>query len=306
MSIATRLATLRAFPGTVFAAYGKTYERRPMLMAGITMGTKAGGCDTLAQWWADPEAPIDFIRIGKFTSFCILYVGSFQHVIFNIVYPRLFPGPGFVAGLQKTVFDNFVHSPVIYLPAYYAFKAAAEGNTVYSGLEEYYNEGWQVLKACWGVWVPAQFFNFWLVPPNFRILFIAVFGCAWEMILSSMAPMDSSTTAAAPNVHATPADTAVVESVGGGGEEVATPRREHAAGDLATKGEPETGPLDLLPLSPVRSHKTKGQSAASRNCTAGPATAMPPGRLSSVASVSSAAPVSSDVHVATPADPRSS
>lgn len=51
-----------------------------------------------------------------------------------------------------------------------------DGESASKGLSEYRAEGWTVLNACWGVWIPAQFINFYVVPKNFRILFIACVG----------------------------------------------------------------------------------------------------------------------------------
>ena len=43
----------------------------------------------------------------------MVYVGMFQHVLWNTVYPRVFPGASWAAALQKAAFDNFVHTPLL-------------------------------------------------------------------------------------------------------------------------------------------------------------------------------------------------
>jgi len=154
------------------------------------MAAKAGLCDVCAQKYAQPEVELEWLRIGKFMVFCVGYVGSFQHVLFNRVYPRLFTASSsFVAAVQMALFDNFVHSPCLYLPCYYSFKSLVEGDSVAKGLQQYSQDGFSVLTACWGIWIPAQLLNFWLVPKNFRILYIAVTGSVWEVVLSYLAPM---------------------------------------------------------------------------------------------------------------------
>jgi len=187
--------------GRVFSAYDRSYERSPIVCSGLTMAVKAGVCDTIAQKLTDWDAELDVARIGKFTLFCVGYVGSFQHVIFNVIYPRLFRGMGIKVAIQMSLFDNFVHSPLVYLPTYYSFKSVSDGGSILDGLKEYSEDGLDVLKACWGVWVPAQFVNFWLVPKNFRILYIAAVGSLWEVILSSLAPMALSEAAETPAVE---------------------------------------------------------------------------------------------------------
>lgn len=80
--------------------YDAAYTKSPMITAGATMAFKAGMCDTAAQIYADPDCKLDLPRIGKFTIFCVGYVGCFQQVLFNVIYPKLFTGTGFKAAVQ--------------------------------------------------------------------------------------------------------------------------------------------------------------------------------------------------------------
>ena len=157
------------------------------------MGSKAGTCDVIAQLLqSQPGDPLDARRTVQFTFFCVVYVGMFQHGVFNVLYPRLFPGEGFVPALKKTLCDNFVHSPFVYLPSFYVYKSLASGQDAAAGLREYREEGLRVLQGCWGLWLPAQLLCFSVVPPSFRILFNAAVGCVWEVALSYMSPCHSS------------------------------------------------------------------------------------------------------------------
>ena len=185
----------------IFRWYDSAYKKHPFTAAGSTMAIKAGLCDFIAQKLSNPSCDLDYFRAAKFSFFCISYVGCFQHMVFNILYPRLFPGSGWKTALKKTLFDNFVHSPFVYLPAYYSYKGLIElqydsGNVtgsgvsaaVASGLQEYREKGLSVLYSCWGLWIPAQLINFAIIPPNFRILYNAAVGCLWEVYLSSTSP----------------------------------------------------------------------------------------------------------------------
>ena len=118
----------------------------------------------------DPNISFDYMRNLKFTAFCWLYVGSFQHFVFNILFPYLMPGTGTFIAIKKAICDNFVHSPFLYCPCYYACRAMFRGDSPSVGLHEYWEQGWDVLKACWAVWVPGQFINFFLMPPQYRIM----------------------------------------------------------------------------------------------------------------------------------------
>ena len=165
------------------------------------MALKAGVCDSIAQLLYDPSTELDIARTAKFTLFCVGYVGSFQHVLFNEIYPRIFQGSGRKIAMKISLMDNFIHSPFLYLPTYYAFRSVSDGGSITEGLRDYYHEGLETLLSCWGLWVPAQFFNFWLIPKNMRILFIAVVGSLWEVVLSVSAPMKSTVVAGYEGSH---------------------------------------------------------------------------------------------------------
>jgi hypothetical protein len=184
-----RLA-VQMLPGRFAAWYDTMYTKHPFSMAAATMGCKASSCDIIAQKIRDPDCVIDYKRTGKFTVFCISYVGCFQHFVFNIFYPRLFPGTGFKVAVKKALFDNFVHSPFLYLPTYYVYKNITDMGSIKDGLNEYNEEGFDVLKSCWGLWLPAQLVGFYFIPANFRILYNAGVGCLWEILLSYVAPLE--------------------------------------------------------------------------------------------------------------------
>uniref|UniRef100_A0A7S2HE64 Peroxisomal membrane protein MPV17 n=1 Tax=Zooxanthella nutricula TaxID=1333877 RepID=A0A7S2HE64_9DINO len=174
----------------IVAAYDTLYGRRPLSTAAVTLGVKAGCCDVVAQKLAQPGCELDVPRIAKFGVFCMFYAGSFQHLLYNVVYPRLFVrGSGVALALQMSAFDNLVHVPFLYLPAYYAYRGLLLGDGFKASMEKYRHEGLDVLPACWAIWGPAQCITFWLVPPNFRIAFAGAVGAVWEAVLSYKAPL---------------------------------------------------------------------------------------------------------------------
>jgi len=178
-------------PGSLYAAYDRTYARRPITTAGATTGSKALVADVISQKCANTACEMDYVRNLKFGAFCCLYAGSFQHVLFNAIYPKLFPGEGLSVAIRMTVFDGLVNTPFLYIPSYFAFKAWADGSTAKDAFDEYRSEGPGVIMRCWAFWTPATFILFRAVPTNFRILYVAVVGYFWEIVLSYCAPMVS-------------------------------------------------------------------------------------------------------------------
>mmetsp|Transcript_22378 Transcript_22378/g.37428 ORF Transcript_22378/g.37428 Transcript_22378/m.37428 type:complete len:206 (+) Transcript_22378:87-704(+) len=183
------LARILLLQRKVALQYDRMYSKYPIPTAASTMIMKASACDATAQKIENPCCRLDYPRMARFALFCACYVGAFQHILFNTVYTRLFPGDGFKVAVQKTLFDNFVHAPFIYLPTYYAYKNIFIGAGLYAAVDEYKDNSIHVLQNCWMLWVPAQFCTFYVIPPNFRILFNAAVGIVWEVIMSSMSPM---------------------------------------------------------------------------------------------------------------------
>lgn len=179
------------FPTQIGKWYETSFHRNPFITSGLTMGSKASFCDAAAQYLADPKCELDYLRMAKFTIFCVGYAGCFQHYVFNVLYARLFPGNSMFVAVQKTLTDNLVHSPFVYLPSYYIYKSLACNDSMTSGLIEYRSSGFQVFKACCWLWIPAQFICFSFIPMHFRILFNAFVGTIWEVILSYRAPMEA-------------------------------------------------------------------------------------------------------------------
>jgi hypothetical protein len=185
-----------------FAAFGKRistkydvlYSKWPKLTAGVTMGGAAGACDVLAQKIEKPSLQvkdIDIWRTFHFTLYNGIFCGAFLQVVYNVYYPKMFSGSVISKAIKVTLFDNFIFGPFAYLPSYYVYKSLADGRTSLAGIMDYINGGWDVVLACAGIWVPTQYITFVYVPPNFRIAFHAVIGCAWDVVLSYLAPMES-------------------------------------------------------------------------------------------------------------------
>ncbi len=173
--------------------YDVLYEQHPYRTAGLTMAAQAAISDIMAQKLVDADCDVDLERLSKFTFFCAVYAGCFQHAVFNILFPRLFPGNGWKVALKKTLADNFVHTPFVYLPSYFILKSMVDKDrgTVLLGMQEYHTAGLPVLVDCWSIWIPAQFVAFAFIPVNFRILYNAAVGTVWDTLLSFTMPLNS-------------------------------------------------------------------------------------------------------------------
>ncbi len=74
--------------------------------------------------------------------------------------------------------------PFGYFPTFYLLKGAVEGRPLDVTYDKYKNELWDNCKALWLLWVPAQLFNFGMVPHHLRIPFGEHF--AWLLAPASL------------------------------------------------------------------------------------------------------------------------
>ncbi len=172
--------------------YSYFYAKYPKSSAGLTMAIGAAGCDAFAQYIADPDAKImnyDHKRIAHFAAYNAVMCGALWQLLYNVYYPKWFRGSHLSTSIQATIFDNFVQTPLVYLPSYYAYKSLAESRTLVDGMQDYRRDGVKMVFTCAAVWVPAQFITFFYCPPQYRILFNAVVGLGWDVLLSYLVPM---------------------------------------------------------------------------------------------------------------------
>lgn len=172
--------------------YSAVYDRYPKSAAGLTMGVGAALCDAFAQRLVDPDRKFvdyDHQRILNFAAYNAVVCGVFWQILYNVIYPKIFRGTPLSVAIQATIVDNFVQTPVVYFPTYYAYKNLAEGGTINDAIQEYRTDGVRMVLICGAVWVPVGFVTFLWCPPQFRVLFNAIVGLGWDVALSYLAPM---------------------------------------------------------------------------------------------------------------------
>jgi len=140
-----------------------------------------------------PETPaLSVPRLGSFFLYGGLYQGIAQYFIFNKLYPLWF-GEGTDAAtiLVKVCFDQFVLTPFLCLPICYLVKALVFSYPLREGLERYVADAKRdLLIKYWVLWGPVQCLTFGVVPPQWRVPFIALVSFFWLLILSSITARD--------------------------------------------------------------------------------------------------------------------
>uniref|UniRef100_A0A7S2Y6W9 Uncharacterized protein n=1 Tax=Entomoneis paludosa TaxID=265537 RepID=A0A7S2Y6W9_9STRA len=203
------------------AAINSFFQTQPYLAAFLTCSVKASAADLLAQTQEDnatlneaPMAmtqqyqddddaplPVDVSRNLGFLLYGGLYSGITQNYLYSVIYPLVIgTDDSLVTLCQQVAVDNLVSAPLLCLPVAYIFKSAFTSSkglswdaTIQQGLEKYVKDvRYQgLLLKYWTLWVPVQFLTFGVIPPHFRVTFVAAISFFWICILSTIAASET-------------------------------------------------------------------------------------------------------------------
>ncbi|XP_050032826.1 mpv17-like protein isoform X1 [Dermacentor andersoni] len=99
---------------------------------------------------------------------------------------RVIPARGTKEAIQKALTDQAVSSTII-LAVFYPAMSAMEGKEdIFAELKAKFVPTYK-LSCCF--WIPAQCFNFFLVPPHLRVVTVGICSFAWVNILCIMKRM---------------------------------------------------------------------------------------------------------------------
>tara|TARA_B100000524_G_scaffold315657_1_gene193914 strand:- start:5648 stop:6442 length:795 start_codon:yes stop_codon:yes gene_type:complete len=144
----------------------------------------------------DPESGssprIIWPRTLAFLLYGGLYQGCAQYFLFNECFPAWFGVSDDLATVAtKVLFDQFVVTPLLCLPVVYLLKAAVFMYPLSEGLRRYAVDAQKdLLIKYWALWTPVQCLTFGVVPPQWRIPFIAFVSFFWLIVLSSISARD--------------------------------------------------------------------------------------------------------------------
>ena len=248
MFAAARLPALALAPEgpTLLARGGALAEAHPVLFGMVCAGLKTVAADLTVQTVSEKKklTEVDGRRTATFGLFGVCYLGGVQYAVFNKILPRMWPraevfaarspagkardakGVRSLIGLVAT--EQLIHTPLVFLPAFYITKeavegdaAAREGTIVDNALAKWRKNLIPDMCADMLIWVPSNLVNFAVVPQHFRVPFVALTSFAYTMVLSCMrggatapvvveAPVPAVCAAAAPLEEFAPAPAVVL------------------------------------------------------------------------------------------------
>ncbi|XP_011405251.1 PREDICTED: mpv17-like protein 2 [Amphimedon queenslandica] len=95
--------------------------------------------------------------------------------------------PAITAGTvaRKVLLDQLIMAPIC-CSLFYLGMSAMEGRSRKDCFNELQVKFWPTYKVDWQVWPAAQILNFYLIPPHFRVAYVASITFLWTVYLSYM------------------------------------------------------------------------------------------------------------------------
>ncbi|KAK6622276.1 hypothetical protein RUM43_012611 [Polyplax serrata] len=121
-------------------------------------------------------------------------VGTICHYWYKFL-DRKLPERTLKIVLKKVALDQLVCSP-LYITVFFATTCALEKTTFSEFKQEIIHKGWRLYLAEWIIWPPAQVFNFYILPPRFRVLYDNIISLGYDVYTSYVKneiPMESET-----------------------------------------------------------------------------------------------------------------
>lgn len=154
----------------------------------------------------DATSFVDWNKTVAFTLWSGFYCGSVLKILYNDLFPKIFPltkqalvegkkvmirHPAFRRHVLFCVLaDNFVSTPFFFNPSYFVIKSMLEGAPdgaevgpwwtpaamsfcVRRAYDRYSVEWFGACRVTWGFWIPIHFLTFSVIPPHWRVPFTA-------------------------------------------------------------------------------------------------------------------------------------
>jgi len=167
------------------SCYASASRAWPLPVAFATCWVKGCASDLVTQKIVEGKDKLDVRRNLAFATFSGAYLGCGQHVIYNVLFTRLFgAGHDLATALKKVIADGLWHVPMLYLPLYYAFEDTILRGGPMDGMKRYSKEWLDCVKPYWSMWTFFHLFNFSFTPPELRIGLIACVSFVWLIVLS--------------------------------------------------------------------------------------------------------------------------
>ncbi|XP_037814024.1 mpv17-like protein [Lucilia sericata] len=171
----------------IFNVVGTLFKKHPFLTNSAVYGSLYVGAEFSQQYLTkrvlvDKESvkqDIDYATVGRYAVMGTVVYAPTLYIWYKWL-DRTFPGTAKKVILKKLFIDQFVLTPYL-LTLFYTGMSWMEGREdITLELKQKFLPTFE--RSCM-FWLPAQVFNFVLIPPKFRVIYMGVCGFVWVNIL---------------------------------------------------------------------------------------------------------------------------
>ncbi|XP_072261235.1 mpv17-like protein 2 [Pyxicephalus adspersus] len=129
----------------------------------------------------DSEKNRDWQRTGRMfvIGTCLGPVDHYWYILLD----RILPSASIRAVVQKVLTEQILASP-IFSALFFMGIGSFEGQTLNGSWNEFQSKFWEMYKAEWCVWPPAQLINFYFLPTKYRVMYVNFITLGWDVYLS--------------------------------------------------------------------------------------------------------------------------
>tara|TARA_Y100000996_G_scaffold413252_1_gene401070 strand:- start:6 stop:524 length:519 start_codon:yes stop_codon:yes gene_type:complete len=153
------------------------------MLTGLVLGFSG---DLACQKVLEKREDIDLNRLYSLTTFCTLYHGVINPIIYNSyskIIPKIMQSNSKRFAVSCTLVDNFIHVPILYTPTFFISTSLLRGNDWASSYKSMLDGLIPSVTACWVMWIPLQFINFAYFPPHMRPTVVNIGCLVWNVAI---------------------------------------------------------------------------------------------------------------------------
>lgn len=129
----------------------------------------------------DPKKSRDWQRTGRMfvVGVCLSPVDHYWYIWLD----RVLPSASIRTAVKKVLIEQILASPIL-SALFFMGIGSLEGQALNESLNEFRSKFWELYKAEWCVWPPAQIINFYFLPTKYRVMYVNFITLGWDVYLS--------------------------------------------------------------------------------------------------------------------------
>ncbi|CAH1155633.1 unnamed protein product [Phaedon cochleariae] len=160
----------------------RSLERYPIVTNSLIYGTLCSASEFSQQTlscWGDRQEPYNSSAIGRYVIYGT-FIGGPLIANWYRTLDRWFPGKTSSIIVKKLMIDQFTFTPALLAIFYVSMSIMEQKADLFEEMKQKFVP---TFKTSCMFWMPAQTMNFLLIPPMYRVSYIAMCSFAWINIL---------------------------------------------------------------------------------------------------------------------------